>query len=70
MGLPEKIDNWASMPRGKYETEQKKQMHRLNRRTAKRFLHREEEPPSYYGKYKGWTTRARQGPLKTRTNAT
>ena len=55
MGLPEKIDN-DSGTRGKYETDQKRIMHRLDRRIAKEALRKGEEPYSINHKYNGWTT--------------
>lgn len=55
MGLPEKIDN-ASGRRTKSDTEQKRIMHRLDRRLAKEALRKAEQPESVDHKYKGWTT--------------
>jgi hypothetical protein len=55
MGLPEKIDN-ASGRRTKGDTGQKRVMHRLDRRLAKKALRKGEQPESVDHKYKGWTT--------------
>ena len=55
MSLPEKIDN-ASGLRTKSDTEQKRIMHRLDRRLAKKALRKGEEPVSVDHKYQGWTT--------------
>jgi hypothetical protein len=55
MTLPMKIDN-SSGTRTKCDTIQKHVGHKHNRIKAKRMLKNEEEPPSDYGKYKGWTT--------------
>ena len=55
MGLPEKIDN-ASGRRTNGDTEQKRVMHRLDRRLAKNALRKGDEPVSVNHKYQGWTT--------------
>jgi len=55
MGLPEKIDT-ASGRRTKGDTEQKRVMHRLDRRLAKKVLQKGEQPAGVNHKYQGWTT--------------
>lgn len=55
MGLPAKIDN-ASGRRTTGATYQKRVMHRLDRRIAKKALRKGDEPVSVNHKYLGWTT--------------